>query len=129
MSRIPMKWILVLSVLMILASTQMAVAFFYSGNDLVNFMRDYEAGMPGGTNYHSRDLSAAMNAATYMGYVLGVCEGTPYMHNFPDGVASGQILAVVSKYLKNHPEKWDEPAVGLVVEALQEAFPLKRPDR
>ena len=49
MSRIPMKWILVLSVLMILASTQMAVAFFYSGNDLVNFMRDYEAGMPGRT--------------------------------------------------------------------------------
>ena len=38
---------------------------------------------------------------------------------------AGQLAAVVSKYLTNHPEKWSEPAVDLVIKALQEAFPLK----
>jgi hypothetical protein len=47
----------------------------------------------------------------------------------PAGLMVGQLAAVVSKYLKNHPEKRSEPAVDLVIKALKEAFPLKRPDR
>jgi hypothetical protein len=41
-------------------------------------------------------------------------------------VTPGQIFAIVAKYLNNHPEKWNEPAVILVVEAIKEAFPQKK---
>jgi len=47
----------------------------------------------------------------------------------PAGLMVGQLAAVVSKYLKNRPEKWSEPAVDLVIKASQEGFPLKRPGR
>jgi hypothetical protein len=38
-------------------------------------------------------------------------------------VKQGQIAAVVSKYLKNHPDKLSDPAASLVMKALGEAFP------
>ena len=41
----------------------------------------------------------------------------------PAGLMVGQLAAVVSKYLKNHPERWNEPAVDWR-SRLQEGFPL-----
>ena len=61
--------------------------------------------------------------STSFGYVSGVGDAMGYV---PAGLMAGQLAAVVSKYLTNHPEKWSEPAVDLVIKALQEAFPLKR---
>jgi hypothetical protein len=43
-------------------------------------------------------------------------------YNIPEGSDSGQICAIVVKFLKEHPEKWHEPASSLIIEALMEAF-------
>jgi hypothetical protein len=119
---------LVLCILMIFASQTRSVAAgdiscFYSGNDLVTLMGEYdktETGASGADyNYHH------VKAREYGAYIVGVCDGTRHVYDIPDGATRGQIVAVVSKYLKDHPEKWSESAVFLVTEALMEAFPLK----
>ncbi len=43
-----------------------------------------------------------------------------------NNVSVNQMCAIVTKYLKIHPEKWNQCASELVIEALKEAFP-KRP--
>jgi hypothetical protein len=125
------KWILALSIMMLLASQtqgRAAGGYYYSGNDLVGLMRedDNATANAGGASW--------FDTGRYNGYILGVREGTSMMaavlkksepYDIPDNATRGQIVAVVSKYLKDHPEKWSESAVFLVTEALMEAFPLK----
>jgi hypothetical protein len=36
--------------------------------------------------------------------------------------AHKEICAIVSKYLKQHPERWNEPAFDLVIDALKQSF-------
>jgi Rap1a immunity proteins len=37
-----------------------------------------------------------------------------------------QLIAVVKKYLADHPELWDKPALWLVRDALVQAFPCSK---
>jgi hypothetical protein len=37
----------------------------------------------------------------------------------------GEAVSIVSKFLKDHPERWTEPAFLLVIDALEKAFPKK----
>jgi hypothetical protein len=112
-------WILVPCILIILIFAQArsvaAVVSFVSGNRLVELMRE-----------HDRDDPQAIEAGEYGVYILGVCDATRLLYNIPEKATIGQIAAIVSKYLKDHPEKWGEPASDLVIKALQEAFPLKK---
>ena len=57
-----------------------------------------------------------------MGYVLGVHETLP-IFCIPAGVTNRQITEVVSKYLKDHPEKLHLNASDLVIDAIQTAWP------
>ena len=41
----------------------------------------------------------------------------------PDSVTKQQIMAILYKYLSNHPEKWQYSAVSLTNGAMEEAFP------
>jgi hypothetical protein len=41
----------------------------------------------------------------------------------PDGVSNGQLVKVFVKYLDQHPEKLHLPAVQLVYDATNDAFP------
>jgi hypothetical protein len=93
--------------------------YFYSGNELVELMGEYDRAEANasGVSY--------FKVGNYGGYILGIYDGTRYTYSMPESATKGQVLAVVTKYLKNHPEKWTEPAAVLVIEALQEAFPLK----
>lgn len=114
------RWISALFVLMIFAFPQThARAQFYYGNELVALMRQYERAdaNASGVDY--------VKAREYAAYILGVYDATEFLYHVPDRVPKGQIVAVVSKYLKNNPEKWGESASSLVIKALQEAFPLK----
>jgi hypothetical protein len=114
----------VLFILMILGFSQTqcraaASNFFLTGNDLVAFMREWDRldTDPKGTDI--------FEAGRYCGFVDGVFDVTMHLYGIPKTVTKGQIVAVVSKYLKDHPEKWGEFASVLVIEALKEAFPLK----
>jgi len=119
------RLILVLSILMIfaLAPTQSFCSqffcFFFSGNDLVSLMREHDRLVAGtsGVNH--------VKAREYHAYIIGAYDGTSSFYTRPHDTTQGQIVAIVSKYLKAHPEEWSEPAAELVVKALQEAFPLK----
>ena len=116
--RIEMKanrWILGVLLIFIIFAFSEAHAVFYSGNKLVTIMREYE-------KFHPNTF---FEVGEYMGYILGVYDTTKFLYSTPDNVTAGQIMAIVSKYLKNNPEKWGEPAYSLVINALQEAFPLK----
>jgi len=117
------RWILMFFVLIIFAFAQtQALAGFYAGNDLITSMREYDKteANPSGAKV---DFDEAWK---YLGYITGVYDATEYLYNTPDKVTQRQLAAVVSKYLKNNPEKWNEPAALLVMNALQEAFPLKK---
>jgi Rap1a immunity proteins len=124
------KPILVLVVLLLLVfiQGQARAAGFWSGNDLVVMMREYQKIM---ADDPTANAPAARN---FIGYVVGVFEsldgipivGIGQLWKETEGVTIGQICSIVSKYLSNHPEKWNNTASGLVVDALSEAFPLKR---
>ena len=69
MSRTPTKWILLLSVLMVLAFAKTGFADL-SGSELVELMR-------GSENAQAHENGGSwLEAGEYLGYILGVKEGT-----------------------------------------------------
>jgi hypothetical protein len=56
-----------------------------------------------------------------LGYGIGFCQ--------PDGVTSGQAVAVVVKYIEARPERMHEDFGKLAIEALSAAWPCKPPTR
>ena len=74
------------------------------------------------------DLRQYCNAAPNglcAGYVLGVTDTTLDLYCFPPGITKMQIRGVAVKYLNNNPKKLHLLAPGLVIKALQTAFPCK----
>ncbi len=109
-----MKAVVLVLMLSFLAVTSVH-AGFVSGHDLVVYMNSYDK-LRGVT---AEDL---IPKGKFSGFVLGVYDS--YEREYSDeNVTSGQVCAVVSKYLKQHPELWHLPAVQLVRQALREAFP------
>ena len=95
---------------------------FITGNRLVELMREcdkYEAGI-------SSSEVNLVRVGMFLAYITGVYDAMSFAFSTPDGMTVGQISVIVSKYLKSHPERWPESADLLVVEALREAFPLKK---
>lgn len=76
------------------------------------------------------DLTDRFVAVRAVGYVDGIADaavGLGYTC-YPTGVAQAQIREIVLKYLRDHPERLDDPAPLLVLNGLFEAFPCKRQD-
>jgi hypothetical protein len=77
------------------------------------------------------------NVDQFVGYCLGFVIAAMEMWNFieldkdkclfslPDKATPDQLIAVVTKYLKGHPEEWDKPAIGTVMVALRDAWPCE----
>ena len=68
------------------------------------------------------------NSASGTFYITGVAETFSVLGLLclPNGVTTGQMQAVVSKYLKEHPEKWNNDANPIVYVALSSAFPCPK---
>jgi len=88
-----------------------------TGNDLLEYCESKERPFPTGL---------------CLGYVLGAgdvesTEGASFPDRerscVPDDVTNGQMVGVVVKYLKDHPEERRMLAAVLVVEAMTKAFP------
>jgi hypothetical protein len=119
------KPILVLVILLVLVYMQGQAraggVIFYTGNYLVEIMREYDKLIV------SDPRTSLSDASTYMGYIAGVSDAVSgLLWENLSGVTVDQICSIVAKYLKNHPERWNEPAATLVVDALKEAFPRKK---
>jgi hypothetical protein len=77
------------------------------------------------------------NDESFAGYCLGFVLAAMEMWNFiemdkdkclfslPDKAIPDQIIAVVTKHLKDHPEEWDRPAIGSVMVAFRDAWPCE----
>lgn len=65
----------------------------------------------------------AYSKGYFEGYVLGVLESAKDRLCVPERVEMGQALEVIEKYLKEHPQELHLPASGLVLKAIQTAWP------
>jgi hypothetical protein len=94
-----------------------AHAEFYGDQKLVEDWRAYKA------MSRPRPLKSPQRLqgmAHYMGYVVGVIDSNYDLIFFPPDVTVEQLFWPVGKYLEEHGERWREPAVNLVLEALTE---------
>jgi hypothetical protein len=93
----------------------------FSGNELVERMPpDIDK---------AETITDVYNAALYQGFVAGAFDAYAWagMLCYPDQkVTLGQAEAIVSRYLKANPTKWHLPAVDLIQDALQSAFPCPK---
>lgn len=86
-------------------------AWSATGNDLIEWGKDNPKG--------SRFIDGV-----YMGYISGIADfSNGILFCAPNGATNGQNVAIVTKFLKNNPERWTEQAATLVVAALSAAYP------
>ena len=99
-----------------------AGSIFLTGNDLVKVMREDD-----NANVHSPNTSY-YDVGIYSGFVVGVYDTSSVLNMIcpSTSVTRGQAKAIVAKYLKLNPEKWEDSAVNLVFTALVNAFPCKK---
>ena len=72
-----------------------------------------------------QDIPANTADGMCVGYVVGIMSLMEYINVLclPVKATHAQAALVVQKYLSDHPEKLHLDAEGLVIDALQEAFP------
>lgn len=101
--------------LLFLASSNV-YADFTDGNELQHWLSESES--TNESRYHS---------GLFRGYVSGVVDtGNDVLFCTGNGVTRGQYTAVITKYIRNNSEKWNNGASSLVIEAMQQAFPCKK---
>jgi hypothetical protein len=62
-----------------------------------------------------------------VGYLMGVIDTLPESTACPpEGITLTQVRDVVETFLRDHPEKREERATGLVAAAVQAAFPCRQ---
>jgi len=70
---------------------------------------------------------SSFQVGLYGGYVLGVTDTLNHIVICLDNdTNSKQILSIVRKYIKEHPEKWNGNNLSLIIPPLKEAFPCKK---
>jgi hypothetical protein len=87
---------------------------FYNGDQLFEACKSSRAACIG----YVEGVSDVMAAMQEKGMTLGGWRAC-----VPTGEEAGQITDVAQQYLADHPERRQYGAVGLVAQALQEAFP------
>ena len=106
----------------IFLSTPLAEAQF-SGRDLVDGWNAYQRA----SSKSSGKRTDQIQAADYMGFILGVWNSASYynptFHVVAKGITLRELCHVVGKYLDKHPERWNEAAVILAVDAIHQEFP------
>jgi hypothetical protein len=81
---------------------------------------------PIGTNMYDAKVIAMVNS--YTGFVEGITLTTLNRYWCPNGerFQIDMLYAVVSKFLRDHPEQWNDQPTNLVIKGLAAAFPCKR---
>lgn len=112
------KIIIVLSVIFTLSTS--VNAEYIKGKILAEYWHTHKKAT-------AADVYRNANAGFYRGYIMSVVDSyNDKLFVIPITLKAGTIFTMVGNWLDNHPKEWTRPAVDLVVEALQTAFPLKR---
>jgi hypothetical protein len=78
-------------------------------------------------NESNVSLNEETLAFMFIGYVQGatdIAQDTKALL-FPKGTSNGQLVAIVGKYLDNHPEEWNLKASSIVMRALRPIYGYK----
>lgn len=123
-----MKQIFAVLVFAASLASGVANAKFFSGQELKDLTREIDKADRGAPIGDDTTMVARVSAiGSYMGFVAGVSDALDGLaFCIPAGVTLGQAGAVVNKYLKEHPEEWNESGTTLVARALRQAFPCKK---
>ena len=113
------------AVLLLASGHQAMAAHFMDGNALVEKMRAYERVQQNAIPADREGMwTVAGGAFFFEGYVAGISDSYFSGSKCTDqNIKLAQPLAIVTKYLNDHPEKLSLPAATLVKAALREAFP------
>lgn len=106
----------------LLFSPRPALAGFYSINDLLPKMRQFEKALNGRSDAEGVDYQAA---SEFLGYVTGVCDLRCSDFEISSDFTREQLASIVIKYVNNNPEQWSRSAAHVVVMALGSSFPKK----
>ena len=117
-----MKKLIILIILIVILPVS-SYGRFYGGNRLVKYAREYDKHIAG----VSYDV---FKCGSYMGAVMAVYDATNWKYNkLDDNTTSGQLFAIVSKYLKAHPKEWTYQAYFLIELAFFEAFGMNEKNK
>ena len=125
--------ILLLLVGWLLVSQDCQAALDFPGTTFADYAKAYDKSAEGARMMTFKELS---NSGTFIGYIVGInaalsavnsvpstSRGNKKLYKLPDNAKAQQMFAVVSKYIKEHPDMLHFPASVIVVNALKDAFP------
>lgn len=79
------------------------------------------------TNIGNGQPADYVRVGNLSGFIVGVHDAVEgILVCAPNQVKVGQIVGVVKKHIRENPDKWNQPASTLVINALSSAFPCKR---
>jgi hypothetical protein len=110
------KSFLIISIFILTISPILNAQFYYDGNDLLKRINGYERRNSDPSIENIKDFYH------FLGYVAGVYDSWHMTLKVPNNFQIGQALAIVAKYVKEHPERLHEPASTLVRDAIKSAF-------
>ena len=98
-----------------------SLAYYIDGTKLHTGAIEYQ-------KYELGQVFDSFDVGTYFGFIAGVTESTfnTGLYCPPNNIENEQNYAIVANYLKKHPEKWTQPAVIIVLQAMKEAFPCPK---
>lgn len=120
-----------------IASAVIAAALAYTPTAVLADGNDFLKSCAGAENFVAHQLTPSdtfefgrciglVNGATTAMLLMNSHVANEYRNCVPkNGVQSGQGLLITMKYLRNHPEYLAQNDVGLVMLALQDAFPCR----
>lgn len=100
----------------LLLSASVAHAHFYDGTWLnAALLKEEKA------RKEKVPAADAQEGALAVGYVIGILDGLEgaQLMCVPDKVTIDQVIAMVQKTLKENPDKWNQPADVLVLQAVK----------
>jgi len=125
LGRIPLiskiLFLLTISAALLVSSVSHAV-FYYDGYTLKKFADADDRTDTG--NAQAIDYAESSNL---IGFIVGVNDSIDgILVCIPSRVKIGQLVGMVKKYVREHPDRWNIPANTLVIDALSSTFPCKK---
>ncbi len=111
--------VILLFSVMVAGSSSNAFAQIIDGKKLAADMQEFEKA-------ESKDPTAnCQQAYFFIGYVTGVYDSSDDVYFYPAKPTINQICSIVSRYLKDNPDRLKGPADLIIIDALRKAFPKK----
>jgi hypothetical protein len=111
-----------MAAVLIAASPVHAQSYFYTGNDLKEWVDAYDRWTSG--NASRKDT---FYVGILSGYLAGVYDSSGYISFCsPAGATIQQAIGIPKNYLEDNPDKWGYPATDLVTTSAKAAYACAR---